>query len=105
MVTKRGTNSFHGSLYEYYLGSNCRSQFLVEQPHSGSSQGPSLHTAALKSSEPLRHSLGGPLLPNFLGGKTYFFVNYEGRRFPQGTTIEKLVPTPSLRAGIITLPT
>ena len=26
------------------------------------------------------------MLPNWLGGKTYFFVNYEARRFPQATT-------------------
>ncbi|MBV9406079.1 MAG: hypothetical protein JO211_12105, partial [Acidobacteriaceae bacterium] len=41
-------------------------------------------------------------MPNWLGGKTYFFVNYEGRRFPQSTTNERLVPTATLRAGIIT---
>ena len=45
--------------------------------------------------------MGGPLLPKFLGGKTYFFVNYEGYRFPNSTTISRLVPSALLRAGVI----
>ena len=31
------------------------------------------------------------LLPKFLGGKTYFFVNYEGSRFPNVATYERTV--------------
>jgi len=46
-------------------------------------------------------SIGGPLTPKILGGKTYFFFNYEARRFPQATTIERTVPSALLRAGVI----
>ena len=28
-------------------------------------------------------ALGGPLTPEWGGAKTFFFFNYEGRRFPQ----------------------
>ncbi len=103
MVTKRGTNSFHGSLYEYYLSSAVGANFWLNNHTPDTAKG--LPYTPLPSSHQNRFgtSFGGPLLPKFLGGKTYFFVNYEGRRFPQATTIEKLVPTPSLRAGIITL--
>ena len=46
-------------------------------------------------------SLGGVLLPKLLGGKTYFFVNYEGSRFPNVSTYERTVPSELLRAGVI----
>ena len=49
-------------------------------------------------------SLGGPVRPKFLGGKTFFFVNYEGYRFPNQTTVEKTVPTALLRAGVVQIP-
>ena len=102
MVTKRGTNQFHGALYEYYLGSNFGANFWKNNhtPSAG------LRYTLLPSSHQNRFgaALGGPLTPPWLGGKTYFFVNYEGRRFPQTTTVEKLVPTALMRAGIIQLP-
>jgi nucleoside-diphosphate-sugar epimerase len=39
-----------------------------------------------------------------LGGKTFFFVNYEGYRFPNATTIERTVPTALMRAGVVQVP-
>jgi hypothetical protein len=45
--------------------------------------------------------LGGPLLPKLLGGKTYFFMNYEGYRFPNATNLSRLVPTPLLKLGVV----
>lgn len=102
MVTKRGTNQFHGSLYDYYLGSN----FGANTWKNNHTPSGSLKYTPLPSSHQNRFgaSLGGPLTPNLLGGKTYFFVNYEGRRFPQVTTVEKQVPTALMRAGVIQLP-
>src|SRR5215475_4498113 len=44
---------------------------------------------------------GGPLGPSFWGGQTYIFANYEGRRYPQNTTVEKRVPSALLRAGVV----
>ena len=42
------------------------------------------------------------LLPKLLGGKTYFFVNYEGSRFPNvGTYRTARSPSELLRAGVI----
>ena len=46
-------------------------------------------------------ALGGPLTPKFWGGKTYFFTNYEGYRFPNTTTFDKSVPTPLLRRRVM----
>jgi len=47
---------------------------------------------------------GGTLLPNLLGGKTYFFANYEGYRFPNYSTYTRLAPSALMRAGVIQLP-
>src|SRR5260221_682984 len=100
MVTKRGTNQFHGSLYDHYFASNVGAANLWRNNHTPST---SLPYTPLPKAHKNRFggSLGGPLTPRFWGGKTYFFANYEGFRFPNSTTIEKLVPTPSLRAGNI----
>ncbi len=105
MVTKRGTNEIHGSLYEYYLGSNFGANFWKNNHTPDKQLG--LPYTPLPSSHQNRFgmSLGGPVLPNFFGGKWYLFGNYEGRRFPQNTTIEKTVPSALLRAGVIQIPT
>lgn len=100
MVTKRGTNQFHGSLYEYYFATNVGAANLWRNNHTPS---PGLPYTPLPSSHRNRFggALGGPLTPRFWGGKTYFFANYEGYRFPNSTTINKLVPSALLRAGVI----
>jgi hypothetical protein len=99
MVSKRGTNKFHGAAYEYYFGSNLGAN-TWQGNHTPSS---GLPYTPLPSTHQNRFgaSLGGPLLPSFLGGKTYFFFNYEGRRFPNIATIDRLVPTALMRAGVI----
>ena len=96
MVTKRGTNRWHGSAYEYYFGSN----FGANTWSNNRSRTP------LPSSHQNRFgaSGGGPIAPTIWGGKTYLFVNYEGRRFPQVTTIAKPVPSALLRKGVIQVP-
>src|SRR5262249_51027450 len=96
MVTKRGTNQWHGSAYEYYFGSN-----FGANTWSNNRAG-----IPLPASHQNRFGFsgGGPITPSFWGGKTYFFANYEGRRFPQGTTISKPVPSDLFRAGVIQVP-
>ena len=102
MVTKRGTNQFHGSAYEYLLSSYFSAN-LWKNDHTPAY---GLPYTPLAKTHQNRYgaALGGPMLPNWLGGKTYFFVNYEARRFPQSTTFERLVPTALLKAGVIQLP-
>lgn len=103
MVTKRGTNQFHGSLYDYYFASNVGAANTWKNNHTASGN---LPYTPLPSTHRNRFggALGGPALPRFLGGKTYFFVNYEGYRYPNATTVEKSVPTALLRAGVVQVP-
>ena len=95
MVTKRGTNNWHGTAYEYYLDNNFSANtwdrnnvgLPVEDYHN------SRFGAAG----------GGPIIPkSLLGGKTYFFGNYEGYRFPNVTTYAAAVPSPNMENGILT---
>ncbi|HEY2017715.1 MAG TPA: carboxypeptidase regulatory-like domain-containing protein, partial [Bryobacteraceae bacterium] len=102
MVTKRGTNQFHGAVYDHYFATNVGAANLWRNNHVPDTQH-GLPYTPLTSSHKNRFggAVGGPLLPKLLGGKTYFFINYEGYRFPNATSIEKNVPTPLLRLGVV----
>ncbi len=93
LVTKSGTNGFHGSVYEY----NRNTVFSANDPF--------LKAAELGSGQPnkspklLRNvfgaTFGGPVIKNRL----FFFAAYEGRRDAEGQTVLRTVPSPTLRAG------
>ena len=100
IVTKRGTNSWHGTGYEYYKDNNWSSQSWQNDYNNslqpGSAPLPSFHYSRYG------FNIGGPIIPKeILGGKTYFFFNYEGFNFPQSITLQRNVPSPSLMAGEI----
>jgi hypothetical protein len=97
IVTKRGTNAWHGTAYEYYKDNNWSSNSW--QNNYDSIALPSFHYSRYGG------AVGGPIIPKeILGGKTYFFANYEGFNFPEAQTVERDVPSAALRAGIITDP-
>lgn len=98
VATKRGTNAWHGTGYEYYLDNNWSAN--TWDNNFNKVPLPSFHYGRFGG------SIGGPIIPkDILGGKTYFFANYEGFRFPQSSTISRNVPSPSLRLGLLTDPT
>jgi hypothetical protein len=106
VVTKRGTNSFHGTAYEYYKDNNWSANTwennynaIVARVNGDSPAGglPSYHFSRFG------FAFGGPLIPKEIrGGKTYFFVNYEGFRFPNAETFNRNVPSANLKAGLLT---
>lgn len=98
IVTKRGTNSWHGTAYEYYLDNNFSGN-TWDNNQSGTPV-PDWHRSWFGV------AFGGPIIPKeILGGKTFFFFNYQGARFPNSQTITKLVPSTDMRNGILHLPT
>ena len=103
MATKRGTNQWHGSAYGFYFATNVGAANTWVNNHSPSN---GLAYTPLPSNHRDRFgaSLGGPLTPKIAGGKTYFFFNYEGLRFPNVGTYERLVPTALMRLGVIQVP-
>src|SRR5215469_8990700 len=103
MVTKRGTNAFHGAAYDHYFAANVGAANLWKNNHVPSA---GLQYTPLPSTHRNRFGFsgGGPLTPKLGGSKTYFFANYEGYRFPQTTTFEKAVPSLLLRNGSVQIP-
>ncbi|HXC87685.1 MAG TPA: carboxypeptidase-like regulatory domain-containing protein [Candidatus Cybelea sp.] len=96
VVTKRGTNAWHGTAYEYYLDNGLNAN--TWQNNNSDTPIPIYHYNRFGGAG------GGPIIPKtLLGGKTYFFANYEGFRWPNSSTYETIVPTATLRAGIITI--
>ncbi len=94
MVTKRGTNAWHGTAYEYYLDNNWSANTFDN--NSAGVPVPSYHYSRFGFAG------GGPLISKkLLGGKTYFFANYEGYRFPSSQTVSRNVPTASMRDGLL----
>lgn len=89
LLTKRGTNALHGSAYEYHNDDALNANGWTNN-HSGLAKPHSVDNR-------FGFTLGGPLLKD----KLWFFGNYEGRRFHDATTFSFVVPTPTLRAGIL----
>jgi Carboxypeptidase regulatory-like domain len=94
VVTRRGSDTLHGSVYEYYLDNN----FSANSWDNNASKTPlpDWHRSRFGA------RAGGPVLPKLLGGKTYLFGNYEGYRWPNSTTVERAVPSADMRLGLLT---
>jgi hypothetical protein len=88
MVTKSGTNQFHGSFYEYWRNQVIdANNWYNDQQH--------IPLPALRYND-FGVTLGGPIRRN----KTFFFVDYEGNRIRSGTgTIQAGVPSQAERNG------
>ncbi len=94
VVTKRGTNAFHGSVYEYYFDNNFNANTWIN--NATQTPNPSFHRNRFGVAG------GGPMLPKLLGGKTYIFANYQGFRWPNSDTYERTVPSAAMRLGLLT---
>jgi hypothetical protein len=89
LVTKSGTNEFHGSLYEY----NRNTKFAANSFFNNAAQVP----IAPLNINVFGTSVGGPIKKN----KAFFFVNYEGRRDASATGLTRTVPNDLMRQGIV----
>ena len=105
MVTKRGQSQFHGSGYMYYFDTALGSANTWAHNHTSYTFGAtSLPYTPIISNHRDRFggAIGGPLTPKpVLGGKWFFFFNYEGLRFPNVGNYSTSVPSPLMRAGVI----
>jgi hypothetical protein len=95
LVTKSGTNSLHGSLYEYNRNTaTSANDFFIQQAELNDGQ-PNKPLKLIRNV--FGGSLGGPLRKDRL----FFFVNYEGTRKREEHSVVRNIPTPSLRDGVI----
>ena len=93
LVTKGGTNAFHGSLYEYLRNTiTSANDYLVKQ----SELNIGLPNKPLQLNRNIFGvSVGGPIQKNRL----FFFTNYEGTREREQQRAERVIPTPQLCQG------
>jgi hypothetical protein len=94
VISKSGTNSFHGSLYEYHRNAavaalNFFDLSRTQRKAAGLSEVPPYIRNQFGA------SVGGPIRKN----KTFFFANYEGNLIRQVTRGVLTVPDSLLRAG------
>jgi hypothetical protein len=93
LVTKSGTNGFHGSLYEYHRNTiTSANDYFVKGAETRSGQ-PNVPDKLLRNI--FGASLGGPLKKDRL----FFFANYEGTRQREQESTVRTIPTPSLCTG------
>ncbi|MGH9475643.1 MAG: TonB-dependent receptor domain-containing protein [Terriglobales bacterium] len=101
MVTKSGTNQFHGSLYEYNRNTalSANDTFLKASQMEAAAQAGQNMNAANQAAPLIRNvygfTFGGPALKD----KLFFFTNYEGRQDRESQVETREVPTDSMRAG------
>src|SRR5438874_5595745 len=89
MVTKSGTNQFHGTVYEF-LRNSALDAAAWEDNAYGNGKVP------FKRNQ-FGFSVGGPVRKD----RTFFFFNYEGLRQPKGVTNVAVVPDANAHKGII----
>ena len=85
VITKSGTNQWHGNIYEYFRNTvlNAQGYFNTVKPQENQNQ--------------FGGTFGGPIIKD----RTFFFVSYEGRRVRQGISGETVtVPNPQERTGV-----
>ncbi len=87
MVTKSGTNDFHGSLFHFLRNSKLDSNSW--QANRSGSKLPSLQRNQFGG------SIGGPVIKN----KTFFFFTFDGTRINQSGFGQWTVPTAAERGG------
>lgn len=89
LVTKGGTNEFHGSLYHYHRNT-------VTSANNWFNNKAKVGREAI-----LRNNFGGSIGGPILKDKFFFFFNYEGFREARGTSVVREVPLASLGQGIV----
>ncbi len=89
MVTKSGTNQFHGTVYEF-LRNSALDAAAWEDNAFGTGKAP------FKRNQ-FGFSLGGPVRKD----QTFFFFNYEGLRQPKGLTNAAFVPDANAHLGLV----
>jgi len=95
LITKSGTNNFHGSLYEANRNIYGRANNWFNKNAESISDEPNVPPALVRNV--FGGSLGGPIKKDRL----FFFFNYEGLRQAEAAQVTQTVPSASMRDGVI----
>ena len=89
LVTKSGTNKFHGALFEYHRDTDLEANNWFN------------NNAGVPRAPLIRNQFGGNIGGPIKKDKAFFFFEYNGRRDNQGASALQTVPTASYLAGNI----
>ncbi|MFZ0860571.1 MAG: TonB-dependent receptor [Candidatus Sulfotelmatobacter sp.] len=95
LVTKSGTNNFHGTLYEYNRSSIGEANDWFNEHAQVGSGLPNKPGELIRNTFGL--SFGGPIIKD----KLFFFATYEGQRTRENLQVTRTVPSMLLRNGTI----
>ena len=88
LVTKAGTNNWHGAAFEFYRGTlfEANDWFNNHATDADGNPAPVPRTALVRNT--FGGALGGPIVKN----RAFFFYSYEGRRDATATPVTTVVP-------------
>ena len=98
MVTKSGTNGFHGTFYEYNRSNiGQANDWFNEQAEVGAGNP---NKPGVLHRNTFGAWVGGPVVKN----KLFFFGGYEGQRSNEAIQITHVVPSDNMRLGLMSYP-
>lgn len=99
MVTRQGTNNWHGNLYDYLISdkTNAESWSLKHSQYLATLAGKKPNPNPEWRDNRFGGSIGGPIIHD----KTFFFINVESHHYLQGASITRYTPTQDARNGTL----
>jgi hypothetical protein len=99
MVTRQGTNNWHGNLYDYgiYDETNAEAWDLKHTQYLEKLAGKTPAPNPEWRDNRFGGSIGGPIIHD----KTFFFINVESHHYLQSASITRLTPTQDARNGLL----
>ena len=109
LVTKSGTNDWHGAAFEFYRTSAfAANNFFNNKAGHFAATDVAVLTGAAKIGDPkvprpplIRHTFGGAIGGPIIKEKAFFFYSYEADRITQSVSALRTVPLASLGAGLV----
>jgi hypothetical protein len=89
LVTKSGTNDWHGAGFEFYRTSAFAANNFFN------------NKAGVARPSLIRHTFGGALGGPIMKDRAFFFYSFEGDRITQSSSALRTVPLPSLGQGLV----
>jgi len=89
LVTKSGSNQWHGSAFEFYRGSLFEANDWFN------------NAAGVAHPHLVRNTFSGGVSGPIVKDKLFFFYNYEGQRDARGIPVARVVPVASLGQGVL----
>ena len=89
LVTKGGTNDWHGSAFEFYRTSAFQANDFFN------------NAAGVSRAPLIRHTFGGSLGGPIVKDRAFFFYSFEGDRIQRSVSVVRNVPLASLGQGLV----